>query len=257
MRGAIPPLPQYAFMAWCLVKHRDNFTFYISDDTEGDPVDVPTRHFPREITGNNETLVRKTSFGFRFTDLLYTRYMTCQFASWKMYLPVPPIKSGRVQRKYPITIHEYSSRQYMFTPSPRALSVCRRTDILFRCPHCSLKKCLNVFPLTLMTSTLQPVRHHRKIRLTPSVAWEIMQRSSFTDRINGLLFIRKKKQLTVTINGIPINANFIYSKELNITNQNIHQVAHNEPDSTRFPIPETLLCHTPLRLVRLTVQEPG
>jgi hypothetical protein len=29
MRGAIPPLPQYAFMAWCLVKHRDSFTFYI------------------------------------------------------------------------------------------------------------------------------------------------------------------------------------------------------------------------------------
>jgi len=28
MRGAIPPLPQYAFMAECLVKHRNNFTFY-------------------------------------------------------------------------------------------------------------------------------------------------------------------------------------------------------------------------------------
>jgi hypothetical protein len=27
MRRAIPPLPQYAFMAWCLIKHRDNFTF--------------------------------------------------------------------------------------------------------------------------------------------------------------------------------------------------------------------------------------
>jgi hypothetical protein len=27
MLGAIPSLPQYAFMAWCLVKHRDNFTF--------------------------------------------------------------------------------------------------------------------------------------------------------------------------------------------------------------------------------------
>jgi hypothetical protein len=27
MRGAILPLPQYAFTAWCLVKHRDNFTF--------------------------------------------------------------------------------------------------------------------------------------------------------------------------------------------------------------------------------------
>jgi len=28
MRGATPPLPQYAFMEWCLVKmHRANFTF--------------------------------------------------------------------------------------------------------------------------------------------------------------------------------------------------------------------------------------
>jgi hypothetical protein len=27
MRGAIPPLPQYAFMAWCSEKCRDNFTF--------------------------------------------------------------------------------------------------------------------------------------------------------------------------------------------------------------------------------------
>jgi hypothetical protein len=25
MCGAIPPLPQYVFMAWCLVKQRDNF----------------------------------------------------------------------------------------------------------------------------------------------------------------------------------------------------------------------------------------
>jgi hypothetical protein len=29
MRGAIHPLPQYAFMAWCSVNHRDNFTFYL------------------------------------------------------------------------------------------------------------------------------------------------------------------------------------------------------------------------------------
>jgi hypothetical protein len=26
MHGAIPPLPQYTFMAWFLVKNRDNFT---------------------------------------------------------------------------------------------------------------------------------------------------------------------------------------------------------------------------------------
>jgi hypothetical protein len=27
MCEAIPPLPQYTFMVWCLVKHMDNFTF--------------------------------------------------------------------------------------------------------------------------------------------------------------------------------------------------------------------------------------
>jgi hypothetical protein len=27
MCGATPPLPQYVFMAWCLVKHRDDVTF--------------------------------------------------------------------------------------------------------------------------------------------------------------------------------------------------------------------------------------
>jgi hypothetical protein len=27
MRGDILPLPQYAFMVWCLVKHRVKFTF--------------------------------------------------------------------------------------------------------------------------------------------------------------------------------------------------------------------------------------
>jgi hypothetical protein len=27
MRGAILPLPQHVFMAWCLAKHRDNFSF--------------------------------------------------------------------------------------------------------------------------------------------------------------------------------------------------------------------------------------
>jgi hypothetical protein len=29
MRGSIRPLPQYAFMVWCLVKHRENITFTV------------------------------------------------------------------------------------------------------------------------------------------------------------------------------------------------------------------------------------
>jgi hypothetical protein len=28
MHGTTPPLPKYVFMAWCLVKHRDNFTLH-------------------------------------------------------------------------------------------------------------------------------------------------------------------------------------------------------------------------------------
>jgi hypothetical protein len=32
MRGAIPTLPKYLFMAWCLVKNRENFTFYTGKD---------------------------------------------------------------------------------------------------------------------------------------------------------------------------------------------------------------------------------
>jgi len=32
MRGAMPPLSQYAFMAWYLVKHRDNFTLALALD---------------------------------------------------------------------------------------------------------------------------------------------------------------------------------------------------------------------------------
>jgi len=35
MRGAISPLPQYFFMAWFSVKHRDNFTFTFTHITEG------------------------------------------------------------------------------------------------------------------------------------------------------------------------------------------------------------------------------
>jgi hypothetical protein len=29
MCGAVPPLAQYIFTEWCLVKHRDNFTFFL------------------------------------------------------------------------------------------------------------------------------------------------------------------------------------------------------------------------------------
>jgi len=30
MHGIVPSLPQYDFMAWCLVKHRDNCTLHLT-----------------------------------------------------------------------------------------------------------------------------------------------------------------------------------------------------------------------------------
>jgi hypothetical protein len=35
MSGSTPPLTQYAFVAWCLVKHRDNFTSTFETCTTG------------------------------------------------------------------------------------------------------------------------------------------------------------------------------------------------------------------------------
>jgi hypothetical protein len=55
MSGAIPPLPQYAFMAWCLVKkHKDNFTFTL-------PLrDLRTIHF--EIFRSGLENILKTTY---------------------------------------------------------------------------------------------------------------------------------------------------------------------------------------------------
>jgi hypothetical protein len=36
MHGPIPPLPQYIFVAWYLVKHRDNFAFSFINVTRKD-----------------------------------------------------------------------------------------------------------------------------------------------------------------------------------------------------------------------------
>jgi len=35
MRGAIPPIPQYVFMVWCLIKPRDSVTIILSFKPEG------------------------------------------------------------------------------------------------------------------------------------------------------------------------------------------------------------------------------
>jgi hypothetical protein len=69
MRGAMPPLPQYAFMLWCLVKHRDKFTFYLYSpyleavssihNPRTRPILVTVSHLPfssKRNVGNNDFL---------------------------------------------------------------------------------------------------------------------------------------------------------------------------------------------------------
>jgi hypothetical protein len=74
MCGAILPLPQYVFMAWCVVKHRDNFTFY--------PGYEPSREIRR--CNGEETEVVVTLFKVaKVTSALYvltalTRCMRCE-----------------------------------------------------------------------------------------------------------------------------------------------------------------------------------
>jgi hypothetical protein len=58
LRGAIPPLPQYVFIAWCLVKHRDNFTFtYLM--TQRDIILCPCVRGPGFSTSYNKCLELK------------------------------------------------------------------------------------------------------------------------------------------------------------------------------------------------------
>jgi hypothetical protein len=46
MSGAIHPLPHYAFMAWCLVKHRDNFTFNdLREEVEMNEISIIIKHY--------------------------------------------------------------------------------------------------------------------------------------------------------------------------------------------------------------------
>jgi hypothetical protein len=58
MRGAIPPLPEYDFMAWCSVKkHSENLKFYLLYMEA-----VPSIHNPRTqhalVTGTYITCVK-------------------------------------------------------------------------------------------------------------------------------------------------------------------------------------------------------
>jgi hypothetical protein len=73
MRGAIPPLSQYAFMAWCLVKHRDNFTFTFTFAFMCDQVNTQSNEDVLEISVNK---LQKISTGYNF------KYHTGRLGSW-------------------------------------------------------------------------------------------------------------------------------------------------------------------------------
>jgi hypothetical protein len=69
MHGAILPLPQYAFMAWCLVKHRDNFTFYNAKvmETNTDSMSIFITHSLFFLTGYWNSFIMENQCGHDVT----------------------------------------------------------------------------------------------------------------------------------------------------------------------------------------------
>jgi uncharacterized short protein YbdD (DUF466 family) len=61
MSVAIPPLPQYAFMAWCLVKkHRNNFTFTLHTGLAVPSFNKYSEHYKND--NQNTKQMTRTSF---------------------------------------------------------------------------------------------------------------------------------------------------------------------------------------------------
>jgi hypothetical protein len=84
MRGAIPPLPQYVFMAWCLVEHRDNFAFYMRKETALSyerslfvPRGAEEKHSSGRINGLQTQI--------RALDLLNVKHYTSKFGTDILY----------------------------------------------------------------------------------------------------------------------------------------------------------------------------
>jgi hypothetical protein len=75
MYGAIPLISQYVFIAWCLVKHRDNFTFIFTfngNDNFKKCVCAPSEQYDRInlwdfLLERNEDLAKLTEIGTTIT----------------------------------------------------------------------------------------------------------------------------------------------------------------------------------------------
>jgi hypothetical protein len=106
MRGVIPPLPQYLFMAWCLVNHRDNFAF---------PFPFSFSRFAyRESTpykiSHNLTKSRDSSVGIATGYGLDDRSSRVRFPAWAGNFSHHFIQngSGAHQTSYPMDTRVFS-----------------------------------------------------------------------------------------------------------------------------------------------------
>jgi hypothetical protein len=93
MSGAIPPLPHYAFNAWCLVKPRDNFTFTLPSVIGGrffhvQPKDAPYR-CDRGRTWRSNTIVSTMKMADLTVDFEYSwnkkHISHIRFSLWFQY----------------------------------------------------------------------------------------------------------------------------------------------------------------------------
>jgi hypothetical protein len=83
MRGAIPPLPQYVFMARCLVKHRGNFTLLFTLWAR-QTYQLSTY---RNIQNINEWIIKKrVDIKPPTTDSITMGFVQVNRKSWSMFM---------------------------------------------------------------------------------------------------------------------------------------------------------------------------
>jgi hypothetical protein len=77
VRGAILSLPKYVSMAWCLVKYRDNFTFYLTfNSLSSTAYIILSNILVARLSPYVNEIIEVISVGFVVTDLLPIRLYT-------------------------------------------------------------------------------------------------------------------------------------------------------------------------------------
>jgi len=109
MRGAIHPLPQYASMAWCLVKHWDNFTFFMLQVMSDVSFLNKWRNY---IWASYKVGVYFGPYGQKWNSPNNVYYRSCSWGLWRRRACCRRLNAGsKVIRNVGILPHHYKASQ--------------------------------------------------------------------------------------------------------------------------------------------------